>query len=90
MTTSERFHFNCFCIDAAILIGNREPIHSSYVLSRPPGFSKSCGSEKRFYEETNKRSLDNNTFYLEEDARHKFDFNGGTLTFTWLLITFLT
>ena len=73
ITTTDKVHLKCDCVDGSIVNGIREQILFSFNLSAPPG-----------YKIINR--LDQIQFFLEDSNHNPVDFNNETLTFTIQII----
>ena len=86
ITTTEKVHLKCNCVDGSIVNGVREQILFSFNLSAPPG----CKSIKEpnivLSKKINKTRLDSIQFFLEDNNHNPVDFNSETLTFTIQII----
>ena len=86
LTSTNKIHLKCDCIDGSIQDGVRQPILFSFVLDKPCGYKVFCEPETIHYKKINKSVLNTITFYLEDDDYEEVDFNGETLTFTLQMI----
>ena len=86
LSTTNKIHLKCDCIDGSIQDGIRQPILYSFVLDKPSGYKIFCEPETIHYKKINKSVLNTITFYLEDDNNKEVDFNGETLTFTLQMI----
>ena len=82
LNTINKLRLKCVVIDGSIQDGVRQPILSSFVLDKKPGYKVFCEPETVHYKKINKIILNTITFYLEDDDHKPVDFNGETLTFT--------
>ena len=85
LSSTNKIHLKCDCIDGSIQDGVRQPILFSFVMDKPSGYKVFCEPETIHYKKINKSVLNTITFYLE-DNNDEVDFNGGTLTFTLQMI----
>ena len=86
LSSTNKIHLKCDCIDGSIHDGVRQPILFSFVLDKPSGYKVFCEPETIHYKKINKSILNTITFYLEDDNIEEVDFNGETLTFTLQMI----
>ena len=82
MTTTEKVHLKCDCVDGSIVNGIREQTLVSFNLSAPPGYKIIKEPTTVLYKLINKTRLDTIQFFLEDSNHNRVDFNGETLTFT--------
>ena len=85
LSTINKLHLKCNCIDGSIQDGVRQPILFSFVLDKPSGYKVFSEPETIYYKK-NKSVLNTITFYLEDDNKEEVNFNGETLTFTLQMI----
>ena len=86
LSSTNKIHLKCDCIDGSIQDGIRQPILFSFVLDKPAGYKVFCEPETIHYKKINKSVLNTKKFYLEDDRNEELDFNGETLTFTLQMI----
>ena len=86
ITTTDKVHLKCDCVDGSIVNGIREQILFSFNLSAPPGYKIIKEPNFILYKKTNKTRLDSIQFFLEDNNHNPVDFNGETLTFTIQII----
>ena len=86
LSSTNKIHLKCDCIDGSIQDGVRQPILFSLVLDKPSGYKVFCEPETIHYKRINKSVLNAITFYLEDDNNDEVNFNGETLTFTLQMI----
>ena len=86
ITTTDKVHLKCDCVDGSIVNGIREQILFSFNLSAPPGYKIIKEPNIILYKEINKTRLDSIQFFLEDNNHNPVDFNGETLTFTIQII----
>ena len=86
ISTVDKIHLKCDCVDGSIVNGLRQSILYSFSLDKPPGYKITKEPNTILYKKVNKETLDRITFYLEDDDHQPVDFNGETLTFTIQLI----
>ena len=82
--STNKIHLKCDVIDGSVVDGIRQPILSSFVLDKLPGYKVFCKPETVHYKK--KSVLNTITFYLEDNDHKEIDFNGETLTFTLQMI----
>ena len=82
LSSTNKIHLKCDCIDGSIQDGVRQPILFSFVSDKPSGYKVFCEPETIHYKKINKSVSNTLTFNLEEDNNEEVDFNGETLTFT--------
>ena len=86
ITTTDKVHLKCDCVDGSIVNGIREQILFSFNLSAPPGYKIIKEPNFILYKKINKTRLDSIQFFLEDNNHNPVDFNGETLTFTIQII----
>ena len=86
ITTTDKVHLKCDCVDGSIVNGIREQILFSFNLSAPPGYKIIKEPTTVLYKSINKTRLDTIQFFLEDSNHDSVDFNGETLTFTIQII----
>ena len=86
ITTTDKVHLKCDCVDGSIVNGIREQILFSFNLSAPPGYKIKEEPTTVLYKSINKTRLDTIQFFLEDSNHDSVDFNGETLTFTIQII----
>ena len=86
ITTTDKVHLKCDCVDGSIVNGIREQILFSFNLSSPPGYKIIKEPSIILYKRINKTSLDSIQFFSEDSNHNPVDFNGETLTFTIQII----
>ena len=86
LSSTNKYHLKCDCIDGSIQDGVRQPILFSFVLDKPSGYKVFCEPETIHYKRINEYVLNTITFYLEDDNNEEVDFNQETLTFTLQMI----
>ena len=86
ITTTDKVHLKCDCVDGSIVNGIREQILFSFNLSAPPGYKIIKEPNLILYKKINKTRLDSIQFFLEDNNHNPVDFNGETLTFTIQII----
>ena len=86
ITTTDKVHLKCDCVDGSIVNGIREQIFFSFNLSAPPGYKIIKEPNIILYKKINKTRLDSIQFFLEDNNHNPVDFNGETLTFTIQII----
>ena len=86
ITSIDKIHLKCGCIEGSVLNGARQPILSSFSLSSPP-FHKVFKQQKvKLFEKVNKSVLSHITFYLENNDHKPVDFDNETVSLTCHLI----
>ena len=88
ITTTDKVHLKCDCVDGSIVNGIREQILFSFNLSAPPGYKIIKEPTTVLYKLMNKTRLDTIQFSLVDNNHNPVDFNGETLTFTIQIIKF--
>ena len=86
ITTTDKVHLKCDCVDGSIVKGMRGQILFSSNLSAPPGYKIIKEPTTVVYKLINKTRLDTIQFFLEDSNRNPVDFNEETLTFTIQII----
>ena len=86
ITTTDKVHLKCDCVDGSIVNGIREQNLFSFNLSAPPGYKIIKEPNIILYKKINKTRLDSIQFFLEDNNHNPVDFNGETLTFTIQII----
>ena len=86
ITTTDKVHLKCDCVDGSIVNGIREQILFSFILSAPPGYKIIKEPNIILYKKINKTRLDSIQFFLEDNNHNPVDFNSETLTFTIQII----
>ena len=86
LSSTNKIHLKCDCIDGSVVNGIQEPILFSFVLDKPSGYKVFCEPETMHFKKINKSVLNTITFYLEDDNNKVVDFIGETLTFTLQMI----
>ena len=86
ITTTDKVHLKCDCVDGSIVNGIREQILFSFNLSAPPGYKIIKEPNIILHKKINKTRLDSIQFFLEDSNHNPVDFNSETLTFTIQII----
>ena len=86
ITTTDKVHLKCDCVDGSIVNGIREQILFSFNLSAPPGYKIIKEPTTVLYKSIKKTRLDTIQIFLEDSNHDSVDFNGETLTFTIQII----
>ena len=86
ITTTDKVHLKCDCVDGSIVNGIREQILFSFNLSAPPGYKIIKEPNVILYKKINKTRLDSIQFFLEDNNHNPVDFNSEILTFTIQII----
>ena len=81
ITTTDKVHLKCDCVDGSIVIGIRKQTLFSFNLSAPPGYKDIKEPNITLYKIINKTRLDKIQFFLEDNNHNPVDFNVQTLTF---------
>ena len=82
ITTTDKVHLKCDCVNGSIVNGIREQIFFSFNLSAPPGYKTIKEPTTVLYKLINKTRLDTIQFFIEDSNHNPVDFNRETLTFT--------
>ena len=77
ITTTDKVHLKCDCVDGSIVNGIREQILFNFNLSAPPGYKIIKEPNIILYKKINKTRLDSIQFWLEDFNDNPVDFNGG-------------
>ena len=86
ITTTDKVHHKCDCVDGSIVNGIREKILFSFNLSAPPGYKIIKEPNTILFKKINKTRLDKIQFFLEDSNHNPVDFNSETLTFIFRII----
>ena len=86
ITTTDKIHLKCDCVDGSIVNGIREQILFSFNLSAPPGYKIIKEPTTVLYKKIKKTRPDTIHFFLEDSNHDRVDFNEETLTFTIQII----
>ena len=86
LSSTNKIHLKCDCIDGSIQNGLRQPILFSFVLDKPSEYKVFCEPETIHYKKIKKTLLNTITFYLEDDDNEEIDYNGEILTLTLQMI----
>ena len=86
LSTIEKNHLKCDCIDGWVLNRKRRPILYSFVLYKSPSYKVFSEPETILYKKINKGVLHTITFHLEDDNNEEVNFNREPLTFTLQMI----
>ena len=81
ITTSDKNHLKCDCVDVSIVNGIREQILFSFNLSAPPGHNF-IKEPNIFLYKKNKTRPDKVQNFLEDSNQNPVDFKNETITFT--------
>ena len=81
ITSTDKIHLKCDCVDRSIVKGVREQILFSFNLGAPPGYKIITEPNVIFNKKINKTRLDSIQFFLEDSNHNPVDFNFETLTF---------
>ena len=66
----------CVVIDGYVLDGVRQLLFFSFLLDKPAGYKVFCQFETIHCKKINKSVLNIITYYLEDEDKEEFDFNG--------------
>ena len=88
LSTINKIHLKCDCIDDTVLNGIRQAILYSLVLDKKPGYKVFSEPETIHYKKLNNSVLNTIKIYLEDEDHQEVDFNGEMLTFTLQMIKF--
>ena len=86
ITTTDKVHLKCDCVDGSIVNGLLEQILFSYILSAPPGYKILKEHNIILYKKINKTRLDSIQFFLEDNNHNPVVLNSETLPFTIQII----
>ena len=86
ITSVDKVHLKCDCVDGSIVNSRREQILFSFDLNTPPGYKIIEKLTTILYKNINKNRLDYIKFYLEDSNHQPVELNGETLTFTIQII----
>ena len=86
ITTTDKVHLKCDCVDGSIVNGIGEQMLFSFNLSALPGYKIIKEPDIILYKKINKTRLDSIQFFLEDSSHNPVDFNGETSTFTIQII----
>ena len=83
ITTTDKIHLKCDCVNGSIDNGVREQILFSFILSASPGYQTIKDRNIILYfKKNNQTRLDINHFFQEVSNHNPVQFNPETLTFT--------
>ena len=82
LSSTNKIHLKCDCIDGSIQNGLGQPIIFSFVSDKPSRYKVFCEPETIHYKKINKYVLNTITIFSEYDNNEEVDFNGETLTST--------
>ena len=86
ISSVDKVHLKCDCVDGSIVNGIREQILFSFNLGAPPGYKIKNNPTTVLYKKINKTRLDKIQFFLEDSNHNPVDLNNETLTFTFRFI----
>ena len=86
ITTTDKVHLKCDCVDGSIVNGIREQILFSFNLSAPPGYKIIKEPNIILYKKINKTRLGSIQFFHDDNNHNPVDFNSQTLTITIQII----
>ena len=84
ITTTDKVHHKCDCVDGSIVNGIREQVLFNFRAT--PGYKIIKEPNIIFYKKMNKTRLDNIQFFLEDSNYNPVIVNSETLTFTIQII----
>ena len=73
ITTTDKVHLKCDCVDGSIVNGIRQQILFSFNLSAPPGYTIIKEPNIILYKKINKTRLDSIQFFLEDNNHNPVD-----------------
>ena len=82
ITSIDKVHLNCDCVDGSSVNGVREHVLFSLNLSVPPGYKIINAPTTVLYKKINKPRLDKIQFFIEDSNHNPVDFNKETRTYT--------
>ena len=82
ITTTDKIHPKCDCVDGSVVNGIREQILFSFIRSAPRGYKIIKEPNIILYKKINKTRLDSIQFFLEKNNHNPVDFNSEKATFT--------
>ena len=86
ITTTDKDHLKCDCVDDSIVNGLQGQISFSFNLGAPPGYKVIREPKIILYKKRNNTRLDKIQFFLEDSNHNPVDFDSETLTFTIQII----
>ena len=86
ISTVDKVHLICNCVDGPIVNAKGESILFSSSLDARPGYKISKEPSSFLVRKVNKNKVDEVSFYPEDDDGHQMNFNGESLTFTAVLM----
>ena len=86
LSTIDKIHLTCDCIDGSVLNSVRQPIVFCFVLDKSPGYKVFREPETIHYKKINKSVLNTISFYSENENNEEVNLNGETLTFPLQMI----
>ena len=86
ITTTDKVHLKCDCVDGSIVNGIREQSLFSFNLSAPRGDKSIKEPNFILLKKINEARLDSIQFFLEDSNHNPVDFNSETLTFTFQIV----
>ena len=86
LSTINKNHMKCDCIDGSFKNGLKQPILYNFNLDKPNGYKVFCQPETTQFKKVSKPVLNTRTFYLEDNENDEVNFNGETLTYTMQLV----
>ena len=86
ITTTDKVHLKCDCVDGSIVNGIREQILFLFILSAPPGYKIIKEPNIVLYKKNKQKRLDSIQYFLEDSNHNPVNFSSETLTFTIQII----
>ena len=86
ITTTDKVHLKCDCVDGSIVNGIPEQLFFIFNLCAPPVYKIIKEPNTILYKKINKIMLDSIQFFLEDPNHNPADFNPETLPFTIRII----
>ena len=85
LSTKDKIHLKCDCVDGSVVNGLRQPILFSFMLDKHPGYKVFCEPETIHYKK-NESVSQTITFYTENDNHEEVSLNEKTLIFTLKIV----
>ena len=86
ITSIDKVHLKCGCVDGSTVNGIREQILFSFNRSAPPGYENMRDPTIVLYKKINKTRLDTIQHFLEDSNHNPVDFFNESLTLTIQII----
>ena len=86
LSTTNKIHLKCVCIDGSVQDGVRQPILFSFVLDKPSGYKVFCELETILYKKIKRSVLNTIRFLINDNNSEEVNFNGEVVTFTIQMI----